>query len=176
MSYNTTPGWSAAIPLRHLMRLHLDLASSRGAGLRTRIDQAIAFAENLAGSNANYFRANPLVAEKLKGFKTQNRNYLAHEFFNADWHPMPFSEAAGYLEGAKLSYGASANLASHIEACSLSARATATSGRHHPSGVARIRARLAARTSNSAAISSSRARAPSRSNVNSSSYVTSTSS
>lgn len=133
VSYNTTPGWSAAIPLRHLMRLHLDLASSEAQGLPARIDQALAFAENLAGTNANYFRANPLVAEKLKGFKGQNRNYLAHEFFNADWHPMPFSEAAGYLEPAKLSFGASANLASHLEVLNLTpAQMQLLAGITHP--------------------------------------------
>ncbi len=97
MSYNTTPGWSAAIPLRHLCGLHLELASGEAQGLSSRIDQSLAFAESVVNSNAAYFRANPNVAEKLKGLKGQNRNYLAHEFFNADWHPMPFSKAAEYL-------------------------------------------------------------------------------
>jgi hypothetical protein len=119
VSYNTTPGWSAAIPLRHLMRLHLELASSEAQGLSSRIDQSLDFAESVVNSNAAYFRANPNVAEKLKGLKGQNRNYLAHEFFNADWHPMPFSKAAEYLESAKLSFGASANLSSHIDALHL---------------------------------------------------------
>jgi hypothetical protein len=119
VSYNTTPGWSAAIPLRHLMSLHLEMASGEAQGLSARIDQSLAFAESVVNSNAVYFRANPNVAEKLKALKGQNRNYLAHEFFNADWHPMPFSAAAEYLESAKLSFGASANLASHIDALHL---------------------------------------------------------
>lgn len=121
VSYNTTPGWSSAMPLRHLMTLHAELASSEASGLAPRIDSAITFAESLVEANALYFRQNPAVAERLKSIKNHNRNYLAHEFFNADWHPMPFSEAAACLAGAKLSFAASANLASHIEIVNLSA-------------------------------------------------------
>lgn len=119
VSYNTTPGWSPAIPLRHLMSLHLNLATGEANGLGSRIDAAVDFAEKVIDSNALYFRANPAVAERLKAIKNHNRNYLAHEFFNADWHPMPFSEAAAYLEQAKLSFAASSNLVSHIDALHL---------------------------------------------------------
>lgn len=121
VSYNTTPGWAPAMPLRHLMSLHLNLATGEANGLGSRIDAAVDFAERVIESNALYFRANPQVAERLKGIKGHNRNYLAHEFFNADWHPMPFSEAAGYLEQAKLSFAASSNLISHIDALHLTA-------------------------------------------------------
>jgi hypothetical protein len=119
VSYNTTPGWSAAIPLRHLMMLHLELASPEALGLVPRMDAAIAFAESVVDSKALYFRANPAVAERLKALKGMNRNYLAHEFFNADWHPMPFSEVAAYLDMAKLSFAASSNLSAHIDAVCL---------------------------------------------------------
>lgn len=119
MSYNTTPGWAPAIPLRHLMSLHLKLASGEASGLGSRIDSAVDFAERVIDSNALYFRANPAVAERLKGIKGHNRNYLAHEFFNADWHPMPFSEAADYLEQAKLSFAATSNLVAHIDTLNL---------------------------------------------------------
>ena len=115
VSYNTTPGWSAAMPLRHLMSLHVNLATSEATGLGSRIDAAVNFAEQVVDSNALYFRANPAVAERLKAIKGHNRNYLAHEFFNADWHPMPFSEAAEYLAQAKLSFAASSNLISHVD-------------------------------------------------------------
>jgi SAM-dependent methyltransferase len=121
VSYNTTPGWAPAIPLRHLMTLHLELATGEATGLGSRIDQAVDFAERVVASNAQYFRANPAVAERLKGIKGHNRNYLAHEFFNADWHPMPFSEAAGHLKEGKLSFAASASLLSHIDTLHLTA-------------------------------------------------------
>jgi hypothetical protein len=121
MSYNTTPGWAPAMPLRHLMSLHLNLATGEANGLGSRIDAAVDFAQQVIDSDALYFRANPAVAQRLKGIKNHNRNYLAHEFFNADWHPMPFSEAAGYLEQAKLTFAASSNLVSHIDALHLTA-------------------------------------------------------
>jgi hypothetical protein len=120
VSYNTTPGWAPAMPLRHLMSLHLNLATGEASGLTSRIDAAVSFAEKVVESNALYFRANPAVAERLKGIKGHNRNYLAHEFFNADWHPMPFSEAAEHLAQAKLSFAASSNLVSHIDTLHLS--------------------------------------------------------
>lgn len=122
ISYNTMPGWAAAIPLRHLMSLYLKLASGEAQGLRGRIDGALGFAEKVVDSNALYFRANPAVAERLKGMKGHNRHYLAHEFFNADWHPMPFSDAAALLEEAKLSFAASADLMAHIDAVNLTAQ------------------------------------------------------
>jgi hypothetical protein len=121
VSYNTTPGWSAAMPLRHLMSLHVELASGEAQGMVPRIDQALGFAQSVVDSNALYFRANPQVAERLKAIKGLNRNYLAHEFFNADWHPMPFSDVANYLEPAKLSFAASSNLIAHIDALCLTA-------------------------------------------------------
>lgn len=119
VSYNTTPGWSAAMPLRHLMTLHAELASGEAQGMVPRIDQALDFAQSVVDSNANYFRANPMVAERLKAIKGLNKHYLAHEFFNADWHPMPFSEAARTLEHAKLSFAASSNLIAHVDALCL---------------------------------------------------------
>jgi hypothetical protein len=119
LSYNTTPGWSAAMPLRHLMSLHVEVASGEAQGMVPRIDQALAFAQSVVDSNALYFRANPQVAERLKAIKGLNRNYLAHEFFNADWHPMPFSDVANSLEPAKLSFAASSNLVAHIDALGL---------------------------------------------------------
>ncbi|HEX2842928.1 class I SAM-dependent methyltransferase [Hyphomicrobium sp.] len=122
VSYNTTPGWSPAMPLRHLMSLHVNLATGEANGLGSRIDAALDFAERVIDSNALYFRANPAVAERLKSMKSHNRNYLAHEFFNADWHPMPFSEVAQHLEHAKLSFAASSNLVAHIDALHLTAQ------------------------------------------------------
>ena len=120
ISYNCTPGWSAAKPLRHLMTLHAELAG-QAQGIVPRIDAALDFAQQVVDSNALYFRANPAVAERLKAIRGQNRHYLAHEFFNADWHPVPFSDVAEHLAAAKLSFAASANLLAHIDSVNLTA-------------------------------------------------------
>ncbi len=120
-SYNCLPGWAPAMPLRHLMTLHADLAGSDASGMLGRIEGAISFAKQVVDSGALYFRANPAVGERLKHLSGQSRNYLAHEFFNRDWEVMPFSDVARWLDDAKVSFVASANLLDHVEAVNLSA-------------------------------------------------------
>ena len=120
-SYNCLPGWAPAMPLRHLMMLHADLAGSDASGMLGRIEGAISFAKQVVDSGALYFRANPAVGERLKHLSGQSRNYLAHEFFNRDWEVMPFSDVARWLDDAKVSFVASANLLDHVEAVNLTA-------------------------------------------------------
>jgi len=36
----------------------------------------------------------------------QNSNYLAYEYFNRDWLPMPFSRMAQWLAPTKVTYAA----------------------------------------------------------------------
>ena len=66
-------------------------------------------------------RANPLVRERIKTLKGQNRHYLAHEYFNRDWHPMHFSSMAEWLEPAKVSFACSANFLDHLDGVNLTA-------------------------------------------------------
>ncbi|MFO1081066.1 MAG: class I SAM-dependent methyltransferase [Reyranellaceae bacterium] len=120
LSYNCFPGWAPAEPLRHLMNLHAELAGSDVTGTAGKVDGALAFAQQVAGSGALYFRANPAVGERLKRIAEQNRNYLAHEYFNRDWDLMAFSEVAQELADAKLSFVASAHFLDHFDAVNLS--------------------------------------------------------
>jgi len=120
ISHTSTPGWSAAMPLRHIMTLHADLASGRAGDMQTRINGALAFAQQVADSGSAYFKQNPHVVERLKKISEQNRNYLAHEYFNADWLPMSCSDVTSLLESAKLSFAASSNLIDHVDAVNLS--------------------------------------------------------
>lgn len=119
VSYNTQPGWAAFAPMRHLIAQHADTLGAPGQGRVQRIDAALDFAHRLMALKPLYARANPQVAERLKKVKDQDRNYLAHEYFNADWHPMHFSEVAAWLEPAKLGYAASAHLQDHVEPLNL---------------------------------------------------------
>lgn len=120
ISYNTLPGWASFAPMRHLMTEHAEVLGSEGRGIISRIDGAIDFAEKLLATNPVFSRANPLVGERLKQMKAHNRQYLAHEYFNRDWHPMHFATMATWLEDAKLSYACSANLLDHVDAINLS--------------------------------------------------------
>lgn len=121
LSYNTLPGWAATVPLRHLLTEHAAHLSAPGAGTVQRVDAALAYAEKLFATQPLYAKANPQVAERLKHMQGQNRQYLAHEFFNRDWHPMPFSRMAQWLSPAKLNYGGSAYFPDHIDGINLTA-------------------------------------------------------
>jgi SAM-dependent methyltransferase len=121
VSYNTLPGWAAMVPMRHLLTEHAEVMSAPGQGIVSRIDAAIHFAEKLLATNPAYSRANPQVAERIKTIKKQDRHYLAHEYFNRDWHPMPFAEMAEWLEPAKLIYACSAHYLDHVDAVNLTA-------------------------------------------------------
>jgi hypothetical protein len=107
------------MPLRHLVKLHTDLAAE-ATGMRAKLNEALAFAQQVIDSGALYFRGNPAVAERLKKMSEQDRNYLAHEYFNRDWRVMAFSDVARWLDDAKLSFVASAHLLDHVEAVNLS--------------------------------------------------------
>jgi SAM-dependent methyltransferase len=121
VSYNTNPGWAPNMPLRHLLTLHADLASAETLGISPRIDGALAFAQSLADANSAYFRGNPLALDRLKTIKGQPRTYVAHEYFNTEWHPMAFSDMARQLAEAKLSYATTAHLLDHLAVINLTA-------------------------------------------------------
>jgi SAM-dependent methyltransferase len=121
ISYNTLPGWAAFAPLRHLMTEHSEIIGAEGSGIVSRIDGAVAFAEKLLESNPLFSKANPLVQDRIKKLKDQNRHYLAHEYFNRDWHPMHFATMADCLEPARLHYACSAHYLDHIDGINLTA-------------------------------------------------------
>jgi len=121
ISYNTLPGWASFAPMRHLMTEHAEIIGAEGHGIVSRINGALDFTEKLLATNPLYSRANPQIAERIKKVKDQNRHYLAHEYFNRDWHPMHFATMADWLEPAKLSYACSAHYLDHIDAVNLTA-------------------------------------------------------
>src|SRR5579864_9202772 len=120
-SFNTLPGWAAAMPLRHLMSTHMEAAGTHAQGMVSRIDAAIAFGNTLAESGARYFATNPTAKSRLDAIAGQNRNYLAHEYFNRDWTPMYFAEAHEWLTGAKLTFAAPAVALEQLLAYNLTA-------------------------------------------------------
>lgn len=121
ISYNTQPGWAAMVPLRDLLTEHANMLGVPGKGIVNRIDEALSFAERLIATDPLYARTNPGVAERLKGVKQQNRNYLAHEYFNRDWLPMSFARMREWLAPTKLEFACSANYHDGVEALNLSA-------------------------------------------------------
>lgn len=109
ISYNTLPGWAAAMPLRQLMAQHAATLSAPGLATEAKVEAALAHVEALLAAEPAYLAANPLLAERFAQMKTLDRRYLAHEYFNRDWKPMYFGEIAEMLSSAKLSFACSAN-------------------------------------------------------------------
>ena len=120
ISYNTQPGWASFAPMRHLMTEHAQIIGAEGHGIVNRIDGALDFADKLLATNPTFALANPQVPDRLNKIKDQNRHYLAHEYFNRDWHPMHFATMAEWLESAKVSYACSAHYLDHVENINLS--------------------------------------------------------
>ncbi len=121
ISYNTQPGWAPMVPLRDLISQYDQVMCSPGSNILKRVDQSVAFAERLLATNPKFSAANPQIAQRLAGLKTQSKSYLAHEYFNGEWKPMLFSEIAGHMETAKLGFAASADYLRQIPALNCSA-------------------------------------------------------
>lgn len=115
ISYNTQPGWSQIVPMRQLMTEHAEVMSASGNAIANRIESAIDFVDALVDASPGYAAINPAAAGRIKKLKEQNRNYLAHEYFNRDWKPMLFSEFASWFESAKASFACSALYSDHFD-------------------------------------------------------------
>lgn len=114
-SYNTLPGWAQVAPLRKLMIGHAETLSPAGAPISARIDAAVAFANAVVAASPGMAQLYPLLAGRLQAMGGYAKSYVAHEYFNRDWDVMAFSEIAAAMEGAKLSFACSADLAHHFD-------------------------------------------------------------
>ncbi len=121
ISYNALPGFATFAPVRHLLTEHASVLGSEGKGIVNRIEGALEFAEKLFDTNPVFSRINPTALERFKKLKGQDRHYLAHEYFNKDWHPMHFATVAEWLAPAKVQYACSAHYLDHIDALNLTA-------------------------------------------------------
>jgi SAM-dependent methyltransferase len=116
VSYNALPGWAATMPLR---RLFVDHAGTVGGPLLPRIEQALTFTKRVLDANPAYLRANPGMADRFEQIRAQNRNYLAHEYFNLDWTPFYHADVAAEMANAKLTYVGPAHLLDGTDAAHL---------------------------------------------------------
>lgn len=121
VSYNTQPGWAAMAPMRDLLAEHVQTMSAPGDGIVSRVDHALAFAQQLMETGPVYAMINPQITDRLKKLKEQDRHYLVHEYFASDWQPMGFSTMARWLAPAKLQWGCSAHFLDTLDAINLNA-------------------------------------------------------
>ncbi len=117
ISYNVTPGWSPAWPLRTLLS---EYAKRECSGtILDKVDQSVNFVDKVIEANAAYFVQNPQLKGRLDMIKKMDKTYIAHEYFNASWDPMPFSQVADKLSAAKLTYAANASILENLSGISL---------------------------------------------------------
>jgi SAM-dependent methyltransferase len=121
ISYNCFPGWSPMAPLRQLFSLHDRFATQTSARPDQRIDAALQFSEALLAANPNYANSVPGLDAKLQSIKGQNRQYVAHEYFNRDWNCMYFTDVVDALAPAKLDYATTAVPLDTVDPLNLSA-------------------------------------------------------
>lgn len=121
ISYNTLPGWSVQAPMRHLLKEHDLIMGTPGVARTQRIDNGLAFLEQLFTTQPAYTRNNPSFLDRARQLTSLNRNYLAHEYLNASWSPTYFTDVARQLEDAKVSYGTVAHFIEQQDSISLTA-------------------------------------------------------
>ncbi|MPQ71726.1 MULTISPECIES: class I SAM-dependent methyltransferase [unclassified Pseudomonas] len=133
ISYNCFPGWSPSAPLRQLFSLHDRFASHASMRPTERIDAALQFSEALLATNPQYANAAPNIGAKLQSIKGQNRQYVAHEYFNRDWNCMYFTDVVDALSAAKLDYVTTAAPLDSVDPLNLSVEGMAfLEGIEHP--------------------------------------------
>jgi len=119
ISYNTQPGFAAIGPVQHLLTRYAATMAAPGQGILARVDGALEFVDRLMALNPGFSAAVPGLLDRLRQIKGQNRHYVAHEFFNEHWRPMPFADLARDLASAKLSFACPAHYLDHIDALNL---------------------------------------------------------
>ncbi|OWV28387.1 class I SAM-dependent methyltransferase [Halomonas campaniensis] len=120
ISYNTSPGWAAMLPVRDLIRAHADVMGSPVGSTATQLEEALAFIERLWQSDPVFARAHPQLQQALAQFKSQDRRYLAHELLNRDWTPMSVTQLGNWLSEARLNYACSAQPLDDLDGLQLS--------------------------------------------------------
>jgi SAM-dependent methyltransferase len=104
VSYNTLHGWMAMHPVRDLLTGYVKSKGTLGSNPATGIDEALGYVDRLMQARPDFAEKHPATFSKFNGLKYANRAYLAGEYFDAQWHPMSFSQVAGYLELANCTY------------------------------------------------------------------------
>jgi hypothetical protein len=122
VGYNALPGWGPALSLRELLVAKASESCESVTSLEQRIDNALAFASDVVASDPRILESNPQFENQLRDIRAKKKSYLAHEYFNRDWHPMHFSQVAVQLAPCGLSYLGQADFSDTYDEWRLSER------------------------------------------------------
>ena len=104
-SYNTFPGWLAAVPFQHLV-----LLEQRSKTGELALKTARASMEALMKAAPAMFGALPGLEARLKIMETQDASYLVQEYNNQYWQPVFVTEMIDAMASVKLQYLGTATL------------------------------------------------------------------
>lgn len=118
VSYNVLPGQSANRTLRELMmRKYRSIAGPTAS----RVKESLAFAAEFRDLSAPIFTKNVDLSDQLNKITVMPPRYLAHEYFNQDWHLFYHHEVAEALAKVRLSYIGTARPIENLEKLSFQA-------------------------------------------------------
>jgi hypothetical protein len=104
------------VPVRALLRTLVVAAPDRA-------DEAVAglldYLDILKDAGTAFFPANPTIAPRLDEWRKNDPRYFAHEFLNADWHPLMHAEVVAAMQAVKCGFIGSATLPENIDAVSV---------------------------------------------------------
>jgi ubiquinone/menaquinone biosynthesis C-methylase UbiE len=118
LSYNTLTGWASMVPVRALMR---QLAMATPGRSDQSVPAVLDTLDRVVKGGARYFAGNPGLTERLTQLRNQSPRYVAHEYLNADWHPVMSSDVITSMQEARCGYLGSAALAENIDIASIPA-------------------------------------------------------
>lgn len=116
LSYNVMTGWAAMAPVQALMQM---LAVASPERTDAALPRVLDFIDRLKEAGAQFFQANPMLAERLSAIRKLDPVYNAHEFLNQQWCPLMFADMAAEMLGAKCRFIGSATLAENIDAAAV---------------------------------------------------------
>lgn len=107
ISYNTLPGWA---PLIGLQRFVAEYVARHPGDPETEVVNALRAALAMAEGGSRFFRNAPTLKAYVEHALTQSPAYLIHEFVHEHCHPLFHADVARELDGARLTFAASATI------------------------------------------------------------------
>jgi SAM-dependent methyltransferase len=107
VGYNALPGWTAALPIQHLVNAFAGEARGRSDA---RVAAALSELHQVAEAGSVYLRDNPFLDRIRRAEDVGEHTYLAHEYLNANWQPLHHAELVADLAPAKLDFVGSGSL------------------------------------------------------------------
>ncbi|MDB5475958.1 MAG: hypothetical protein JWP49_1469 [Phenylobacterium sp.] len=111
VSYNCMPGWAPLIPLRRFL---LEYVARTPGDPQVVVLEALRAALQMIEDGGRFFETAPTIKPAIERALKQDPSYLVHEHLNAHFNPLFHADVAREMEGARLSFAASANVADDL--------------------------------------------------------------